>query len=235
MSYRDSLLPSYFDFFIIATFIFVQWRISVRLLRAARERFSGNRRTLARCSIIAFNGLLIFGYAFSFSQLLSLTHAPPAFSMYFGAWALAYLFLATAVITIRAATDFAKKKVDPGRRQALTLAGNALMAAPVIALGYGTFIERFHFRVKEIDVPLGGLAPDLEGLRILQLSDIHLSPFLSEKQFAPGDRRLQRTSPAPGRGHWRSHLVARRSSGCLYTPDRPPSRQCRHFRLYGQS
>jgi predicted MPP superfamily phosphohydrolase len=38
--------------------------------------------------------------------------------------------------------------------------------------------------VREIDVPVAGLPPDLEGLRILQLSDIHLSAFLSEAQLA---------------------------------------------------
>jgi predicted MPP superfamily phosphohydrolase len=58
------------------------------------------------------------------------------------------------------------------------------MAAPVAALGYGVFIERLDFRVREVDVPLAGLAADLDGLRILQLSDIHLSAFLSEMDLA---------------------------------------------------
>lgn len=58
------------------------------------------------------------------------------------------------------------------------------MAAPAAALGYGTLIERLNFRVREVDVPLAGLADDLDGLRILQLSDIHLSAFLSEADLA---------------------------------------------------
>src|SRR5260370_11274819 len=41
-----------------------------------------------------------------------------------------------------------------------------------------------NFHVREVDVPLAGLPPDLDGLRILQLSDIHLSAFLSEAEFS---------------------------------------------------
>src|SRR4029077_14365438 len=37
---------------------------------------------------------------------------------------------------------------------------------------------------REVDIPLAGLPDDLDGLRILQLSDIHLSAFLSEAEFA---------------------------------------------------
>ena len=60
----------------------------------------------------------------------------------------------------------------------------ALMAAPFAAVGYGAFIQRTDFRVREVDIPLAGLPPDLDGLRILHLSDIHLSAFLSEAEFA---------------------------------------------------
>jgi predicted MPP superfamily phosphohydrolase len=66
----------------------------------------------------------------------------------------------------------------------LAAAGNLAMATPLAALAYGTFIERLDFHVREVDVPIPGLPHDLDGLRILHLSDIHLSPFLSEKDFA---------------------------------------------------
>ena len=184
MSYRDSLLPSYFDLLVISAFIFVQWRITARLLSAAGRRFSGNGLVLAKSAVYTFNGLLILGYALSLSWLLSILGAPLSFSMYFGALALSYLFLATGILTVYSVLDLMKKKVDPGRRGVLTAAGNVLMAAPVAALGYGTFIERFRFYVKEIDAPMPGLAADLDGLRILQISDIHLSPFLSERELA---------------------------------------------------
>jgi hypothetical protein len=51
-------------------------------------------------------------------------------------------------------------------------------------LGYGTLIERTKFRLREIDVFLPGLAAGLDGLRILQVSDIHMGPFLSQSDLA---------------------------------------------------
>jgi predicted MPP superfamily phosphohydrolase len=58
------------------------------------------------------------------------------------------------------------------------------MAAPFAVMGYGSLIQRTDFRVREVDLPIPGLPGDLENLRILQLSDIHLSAFLSEGEFA---------------------------------------------------
>ncbi|HXA52028.1 MAG TPA: metallophosphoesterase, partial [Candidatus Acidoferrum sp.] len=72
----------------------------------------------------------------------------------------------------------------PARRRVLSVTGNALMAAPFAVMGYGSLIQRTDFRVREVDVPIPGLPADLENLRILQLSDIHLSAFLSEGEFA---------------------------------------------------
>jgi predicted MPP superfamily phosphohydrolase len=58
------------------------------------------------------------------------------------------------------------------------------MAAPFAALAYGALVERLDFRVREVDVPIPGLPAGLDGLRLLHLSDIHLSAFLSESQLA---------------------------------------------------
>jgi predicted MPP superfamily phosphohydrolase len=57
------------------------------------------------------------------------------------------------------------------------------MVSPLAALA-GGFLTRNDFRVREVEVPLAGLADSLHGLRILQLSDIHLSVFLSERDLA---------------------------------------------------
>jgi hypothetical protein len=73
--------------------------------------------------------------------------------------------------------------MDPGRRRVLNTAGNLLMASPIAALA-GGFVARTDFHVREVDVPIAGLPHDLDGLRILQLSDIHLSAFLSERELA---------------------------------------------------
>lgn len=75
-------------------------------------------------------------------------------------------------------------KFSPARRQALGIAKGAVLASPAVLTGYGVFHERRQFELKEVDIPIKGLPKDLNGLRLVQLSDIHLSPFLSEEDLA---------------------------------------------------
>ncbi len=72
---------------------------------------------------------------------------------------------------------------DPSRRKLLQAAGAGLCIAPVAATTFG-ILRRNQFRVSEVSVPIPNLPKDLEGLRIVQITDIHLSPFLSEREFA---------------------------------------------------
>lgn len=55
-----------------------------------------------------------------------------------------------------------------------TLAG---VIAPIGGYGYATRIEPFLVTVEHVTIPLLGLKPSLEGLKIVQLSDIHLHPY----------------------------------------------------------
>ena len=74
-------------------------------------------------------------------------------------------------------------EVDPSRRKLLQTAGAGLCIAPLAAAAFG-IVHRNQFRVTEVSVPIRNLPKDLEGLRIVQITDIHLSPFLSEREFA---------------------------------------------------
>jgi len=72
---------------------------------------------------------------------------------------------------------------SPARRAFLHTTQAALICAPVIATGYGVFIQRHDFRLREQDIKIANLPPDLDGLRMVQLTDIHLSPFLSLREL----------------------------------------------------
>jgi predicted MPP superfamily phosphohydrolase len=175
------------DLVVLLTFFIVQFRITTMLLRSAAGRWAGVRLSAARWAIFAFDALLVAGYVLSFSELLSWLHMPPRMGAFMAAGALAYLIVATVCVVVRAVLHALLKrmpeKADPGRRRVLATAGNVVMAAPVVLLGYGTFIQRLDFGVREIDVPLDQLPPDLDGLRILQLSDIHRGAFLSDRDL----------------------------------------------------
>jgi predicted MPP superfamily phosphohydrolase len=73
--------------------------------------------------------------------------------------------------------------VDSGRRKLLRKAGAAaLYSAPPLLLGYG-FTERRRLSLREYDLRVPGLPQDLNGLRIVQLSDIHLGRFLERGEL----------------------------------------------------
>jgi len=169
---------------LIVIFACVQWRISALALRAGRERMNPRRFRLLRFGIFALDFLLLLAYACTYYERAGRLGIPSWISTTVGGAAMVYLVAATGVLAVHEAVHRAGRKlgaeIDPARRRVIQAGGSALMALPFAALGYGMFVERLNFQVREVDVPLSGLAGDLDGLRILQLSDIHLSAFLSE-------------------------------------------------------
>jgi len=72
---------------------------------------------------------------------------------------------------------------EPSRRAFFRAAGAGMCLAPVAGTIFG-IVKRNQFQLNEVRVPIPNLPKDLDGMRIVQLTDIHLSPFLSEREFA---------------------------------------------------
>jgi hypothetical protein len=72
---------------------------------------------------------------------------------------------------------------QPPRRAFLQAAGTALCITPMAGTAFG-IVTRNRFRVSEVKIPIPNLPKDLDDLRIVQVTDIHLSPFLSERELA---------------------------------------------------
>lgn len=180
-------LYHFIDFLVAFTFLAVQARITFLLARAAERRYTGGRYRLALTAIALFDGTLVLGYIFSFSKVVASVRYP-RLGTYLAAGALFYLLLASGALILHWIVGRVRKPIeaaaDPGRRRLIAAAGNTVLAVPFAVLGYGTFIERTDFHTREVDIHIPNLPPDLEGLRIVQLSDIHLSPFLTERQLA---------------------------------------------------
>lgn len=66
----------------------------------------------------------------------------------------------------------------PERRHFLQTATYVAGALPFVMVGYGFLIGRERYHVNEVSVPLTGLPPELDGLRLLQLTDLHASAFM---------------------------------------------------------
>jgi len=80
---------------------------------------------------------------------------------------------------------------DPSRRSVFRYAGLALRAAPFIAATYGYAIERLNFEVVRVDVPMANLPGELDGLRIVQLSDIHAGDLMPMREIRRAVRMAQ--------------------------------------------
>ncbi len=99
-----------------------------------------------------------------------------------------WCFSSTPAVALYFVARLAAKSVSqehqPERRELIVTAGKAMIAAPFIIAGYGATVGRTGFRIEEVDIPVPNLPADLSRLRIVQLSDLHLGPFLSEAQLA---------------------------------------------------
>ncbi len=105
------------------------------------------------------------------------------------AWLMASSFAFMAVMTVKlverlsglalhALPSAGRKNFDPARRKLLRYAAFLVGSIPFAATVYGFGLERFQYRVRKVDVPIGGLPKSLDGLRIVQLSDIHIGDFM---------------------------------------------------------
>ena len=86
-------------------------------------------------------------------------------------------------LALRTAGRLVSAPHDPERRRVLQAGRAAAMSVPAALLGYGTFIERHHFRLVETRIEIPGLAKDLDGLRLAQLTDLHFGPFFSPRDL----------------------------------------------------
>lgn len=71
---------------------------------------------------------------------------------------------------------------NPSRRLLFQSTAVAVGIAPFAASLYGYFGERLSYVVERVDVPVPNLPAALDGLTIAQLSDIHLSAYLSRTE-----------------------------------------------------
>jgi predicted MPP superfamily phosphohydrolase len=71
---------------------------------------------------------------------------------------------------------------NPSRRYFFQTASVLAGSVPFVGALYGFASERLRYQVREVSMPLANLPPALEGLRIVQLSDIHCSGYMTREQ-----------------------------------------------------
>jgi len=141
---------------------------------------------------------LVFGRA-------AFTHRSSMVSVFAGLWFFSALFAYIAVKAVHglerlwhllhavtaknspssattSSNPLAETVADPGRRYFFRAATAAAGAAPFLGAMYGFAAERLNYQVRRIEIPLHNLPPPLDGMKIVQISDIHLSGYMSRAQ-----------------------------------------------------
>jgi hypothetical protein len=70
---------------------------------------------------------------------------------------------------------------DPSRRYLFQTATAMAGAAPFLTAVYGFAAERVNYQVRRIEIPISDLPSALDGMTIAQISDIHLSGYMSRE------------------------------------------------------
>ena len=73
---------------------------------------------------------------------------------------------------------------NPSRRTFFQYAAVLAGGFPFLAATYGFAAERLRYTIERVDVPVANLPPELDGLRIAQLSDIHIGDYMPPHEIA---------------------------------------------------
>lgn len=84
---------------------------------------------------------------------------------------------------------------DPARREFLKKGVGLAAAAPFMVSGYGALLERRKFEVDHFTIPVPGLSSELAHLTVVQLSDIHVGPFMPPEELAEYVDAVNRLKP----------------------------------------
>jgi predicted MPP superfamily phosphohydrolase len=71
---------------------------------------------------------------------------------------------------------------DPSRRYFFKTATALAGAGPFLTAMYGFAAERLDYQVRRVEIPIPNLPAGLEGMKIVQISDIHLSSYMPRLQ-----------------------------------------------------
>lgn len=87
------------------------------------------------------------------------------------------------------------KVPDLGRREFLKKGAQAVAVAPFVVSGYGVVLGRRRFEVEDFELPLNGLSSSLSHLSVVQMTDIHVGPFMPEEELAGYVETVNRLQP----------------------------------------
>lgn len=140
----------------------------------------GRGRIIPRASMIAvLAGLWVFSALFAYLAV-KIVHGVERVWRW-----LRRVTIAKAAPTLRIAAQASsgpshiETVADPGRRYFFRVATAAAGATPFLSAMYGFAAERLNYQVRRVEIPIPNLPSALDGMQIVQISDIHMSGYMS--------------------------------------------------------
>src|SRR5258708_38090706 len=168
----ESLIRWAPDFMVLGVACLAQAVVVALMLR---RRAGGPRRLILLGALAASWAAMAFGFALRSARVSM--HFPGGWSIWFRAlmfaWCLLSICWALLFVAIRC---LPRPGFRAARRRFLWSLRGALFAAPAATLAYGVAIQRRSISLREHKISIAGLPKDLDGLRIVQITDIHMSP-----------------------------------------------------------
>lgn len=94
------------------------------------------------------------------------------------------LYIPKAVYALFELVRLSLSKIFKRRLRAIGIVGASLSAVLFAAMWWGALINRYRVDVVEIDVPIAGLPDSFDGMKIAQISDLHLGTYGDDPSFA---------------------------------------------------
>ncbi|WP_374077453.1 metallophosphoesterase [Bdellovibrio bacteriovorus] len=139
---------------------------------------------MGQASLVAFLALLfslVIGTFLFFWKEKNLDHKPWRDRLLNGSLiVMAYINFLVSFVILRDLFAFAENLFLPNAYEGLysSQATAALLGLPVLFILLGNAVVQVGPRLKKVPVYFKNLSPDLEGLRIVHISDLHISPSL---------------------------------------------------------
>ena len=173
---RYHLIP---DLALLAVGLLIQMDLSRRALGTPAFKPLIRRLALVGANL-GMAALLVAGYLTTFRRVWK--YMPSPFAQWLGA-----VNIITCMGLVGVYLGFMvwrqAPKYQPPRRKFLQAAGASLAAAPFIGTSLG-ILSSHNIGLNEVKIRIPNLPKDLDGLRLVQITDIHLGPFFSDKELA---------------------------------------------------
>lgn len=174
-------------FFVIVIILEVVAFIGIRLLSSnTNMKFRNIISTLFILSSVVATGLLLYSYGNP-----EVIRQSRSYNFFYFVISLSFLnLIPKSIFALATAFSFLVRLLSNKRRQLIIVNGSFLLSlGTFLVILWGITVDRYNIRLEEQDLYFSDLPEQMEGFKIVQISDLHLGSF--EKNTATVDKASQ--------------------------------------------